>query len=1086
MSGPTTETAQFVPKTAAPTISPLPPPPYGWQPVPAYLPMVYTVLPPPGYIGTLQLGPVTFTCNGSGWVAGVNVTPTVNADGSLTIAVTEDSTLFPASSCYQNSWNQSSHQYVQFTVNLIVSGVNPSLSPQYFPMPLQVLAPSPAISLSTSLYSSTGNTQTYLATVNSANFAGPVTLGLQAGSCAMVMGSAPTVQLPNNGTANATIPLLTAGCAPGASQAITFTAQGSGVIAVPVTLLLQTSSTAAVLTSPPKWATIAGGATTFSWGAVSGAQQYSLLVGSSQGAGDIYNNGNLGTAVSVSVTLPTSGVVYATLGTQAGGVWQTTSSWYTVSASPSTQALSVIGPSDVAVANNGRKVRKTYYFSSGDPTTIVSISVGTTGVTATLVGTSASTATVEFAGSSSMPVGSPWPVTAHTYTAALDIGYGDPFFGPTLYVDPSGGPPGTWFTFSSDASDGNVEITGPGGPGGAPLVRGAASVQLTAVGNYQAVLHVDDEGVPLPVEDGVVLDSAPVQFTVEAYKVTLTPASVVMGAGSSQQFTFVAAVDPPQPAQGTYTYTWQMVKGQGQNTDDPSVAALVNCGQQQQPQQCSVSPNANGGKASLQVTVSDGYGNSVQQTARLIVVQIKSVQVQVPSSVGANMVASFNTAIPASGPLQWPSSLWAGATPLVLVRDSVTGLGVQASTVPPPTDSEMPPNIIAYDVRRAPDDVAAICPGGCTAASVPSVAPGVKGSGSVGVSETGSFQVIAFVDTNGTGQWAAGETGVALPLILVQATVTENDSSSPVSSMYYVRSRDSNGNWVGSKVASGNILPCDLTVENVVNCPADLKAKVNLVGGGDGTRGTTLVYAGWTQNLSPLMYTETASYQNNHSDKIVYASNIPAGRTDGGNPPKPVAIFLPGDPAPNSYQLPLLDQSQKFPNGDPLPEPGQGGNTSLSGSLMTYDTTPALGRTVIVECVDYPAAAFIAYHPAGVQPNGFVFEDENQLTNIAFTLYFNDYLVLWTSATGAPDPIYGTPPPNGSLAERTYAVALQQLWTLSASYNIDATGNGTGSGTVAVNTAAATAYQPLLPAANLGVVLVPPRALDVMAENARQ
>jgi len=95
---------------------------------------------------------------------------------------------------------------------------------------------------------------------------------------------------------------------------------------------------------------------------VSGATQYSLLIGSSPGASHIYNNGNLGTATSVAATLPSIGTVYATLGTQTNMGSQTTSAVYTINPNASTLPLVLGQAPPVSVPNNGTAVQYVYYF----------------------------------------------------------------------------------------------------------------------------------------------------------------------------------------------------------------------------------------------------------------------------------------------------------------------------------------------------------------------------------------------------------------------------------------------------------------------------------------------------------------------------------------------------------------------------------------------------------------------------------------------------------------------------------------------------------------------------------------------------
>src|ERR1035438_8608837 len=110
------------------------------------------------------------------------------------------------------------------------------------------------------------------------------------------------------------------------------------------------------------------------------------------------------------------------------------------------------------------------------------------------------------------------------------------------------------------------------------------------------------------------------------------------------------------------------------------------------------------------------FRSVASQTTRVIVIRITNAEATVPSNVVGDMSTAFNIQVPATGP-QWPTGIWSATAgqPLIMVRNSVNdGLPLQAFTIPDIHDSEMPANIIAYHVRRAPDDVSSICPSGCT------------------------------------------------------------------------------------------------------------------------------------------------------------------------------------------------------------------------------------------------------------------------------------------------------------------------------------------------------------------------------------
>jgi hypothetical protein len=529
------------------TIAPLPAQnPYasGWQIVQQGAPMVYTVLPPPGYTGWIQLSSVGVGCVINAPVYGVSGWGTVNADGSLTVTVAEDSS-FPASGCAQQSLKTYGNK-IYLNLAIAVYGVNPPVNQQTFNMPLEVTTV-PAISLAVSQLSQTGGMATYLATVSTGSagsYGGVVTLGLQAGSCAKLMGPQPTVSLPTQPVARVWV--LTAGCAPGTNTTLTFTAGNATVQADPQTVTLQTAPAAAVIGSPAPGSTIPGGPTIFNWNTVTGGT-YCLYTGTVQQASCS------GTAQpGVQVTLPLSGVVYATLGTQVGGgAWQYEQCVYTVNPSPSASPLVASGTTLVHVPNNGVRVRGIYHFSSGDPTLISTVSTGVTGLTATVVGVTPGTATIEFQASGTVSAGSTASMTAmDSGDGVLGIFEGEETVGgPTISVSPGQGVAGTPFTITE--TDGIVPA-GPATPatllisGDCPFVEadwqdygfpgytyysqsaGNCTAQLFLSGDYAIALGLNETewvwsdlmgftvtaalppGATAPTVDSVIFDTPPV------------------------------------------------------------------------------------------------------------------------------------------------------------------------------------------------------------------------------------------------------------------------------------------------------------------------------------------------------------------------------------------------------------------------------------------------------------------------------------------------------------------------------------------------------------------------------------------------
>ena len=86
-----------------------------------------------------------------------------------------------------------------------------------------------------------------------------------------------------------------------------------------------------MITSPANNSTLTGSTVTFNWSAGSSATAYWLDAGSSAGAHDYYSSGNLGTALTTTVSgLPTNGsTVYVTLYSLVSGTWVSNPYTYT-------------------------------------------------------------------------------------------------------------------------------------------------------------------------------------------------------------------------------------------------------------------------------------------------------------------------------------------------------------------------------------------------------------------------------------------------------------------------------------------------------------------------------------------------------------------------------------------------------------------------------------------------------------------------------------------------------------------------------------------------------------------------------------
>jgi len=117
--------------------------------------------------------------------------------------------------------------------------------------------------------------------------------------------------------------------APSHTITATYTpAAGSGYAASSGSMI-ETISAPATLTSPTQGATLAGSNQSFTWAPVAGATSYTLWLGSSAGAGNLFDGHTTGTTLTVN-NLPVNGeTIYARLITNFNGVYPYTDSTFT-------------------------------------------------------------------------------------------------------------------------------------------------------------------------------------------------------------------------------------------------------------------------------------------------------------------------------------------------------------------------------------------------------------------------------------------------------------------------------------------------------------------------------------------------------------------------------------------------------------------------------------------------------------------------------------------------------------------------------------------------------------------------------------
>jgi hypothetical protein len=209
---------------------------------------------------------------------------------------------------------------------------------------------------------------------------------------------------------------------------------------------------------------------------------------------------------------------------------------------------------------------------------------------------------------------------------------------------------------------------------------------------------------------------------------TTSPTKVVAGSGS--QFSVTANASGGSPG---YSYAWSLISTQA--GDDPTVATISqgpNCNPQAT---CTATiQGVKGGKATLQVTVTDSANNQTTAQTRLIIVQVTQVNAVIVNNVGTGTATQTSSTVVSLGALLWPASLWTGTNPLVLITGSVSNIALSAQTIPTATDPDLA-GALAFQAYRAPDDAAAV--GG--ASDTPGLTSISSGYETLSLNQTGSL-----------------------------------------------------------------------------------------------------------------------------------------------------------------------------------------------------------------------------------------------------------------------------------------------------------------------------------------------------------
>lgn len=385
--------------------------------------------------------------------------------------------------------------------------------------------------------------------------------------------------------------------------------------------------------------------------------------------------------------------------------------------------------------------------------------------------------------------------------------------------------------------------------------------------------------------------------------------------------------------------------------------------------------------------------------------QIKATIKPTPPNTPANSTAA---GLPLPLPHDFVSTTtsddFTATPPLVLLRNAQPDIVLEVTAQP----ANLP---IRWGAYRNPDDDATIG----SAAQKPTITPdgGNAYKANLAADQKGSFRVRPFIDCNGSSEWEDREPSIPLNLVLVDATMNADRSTATTISgpgpetITPGQFRLSTGDWAAAPFTASN------REAMVMDCDVDL-----LGGGADGKLGLDKVFGGLVnmvqiRDVNALYTDTTTSPPTDRGLRFVAASNAASASSNWGTR----KMFVPGDPAPVPFALPLLDTG-KNPGG-------VGGDTATMSRSRTRlaPAQPALGQRMTIWCIDSPGWGFPKAHPV----NGSAI-----LRGVQYNYQFIANFVLWTNAGAGP---------NNQVAERTYSVIRIVPWQIQSAYTVDFTTN---------------------------------------------
>ena len=401
---------------------------------------------------------------------------------------------------------------------------------------------------------------------------------------------------------------------------------------------------------------------------------------------------------------------------------------------------------------------------------------------------------------------------------------------------------------------------------------------------------------------------------------------------------------------------------------------------------------------------------------------------------------------PASGAMSFdPATAFAAPNALVLFQNGASAVALSTSVTPGVMydGTQLP---IHYGVVQNPGEIQAL------GAHVPTVS-GTGTAGTLSTNTYGSFQVVAYVDATGAGSWQAGDAGVTMPLVLVNAQPGQNRSVAQPANLRA---------WINAtagciQVRSGRFHGYDSAI--VLDCDA------YLVGGGaDGQLGLDRVFLGWANNM-----TASNTWVGTYGPAVSTIPMVPMSNPTDASGSFEVPEFLPGDAAPAVLTYPLLDSGRPIAGT----QRDGGADVTFSKSAEVAAASPlGYGQKAVVTAVDGPSWVFQWTHPA----------HGTTITQASYDFEATVRLVGWTNVVAGQAP---TPTNNNSTGFRTFSVIYEIPWYVSGTWNVTA---GPALAPLGVPTTAfgqVGTRVPAAPAASTNIEVRPPTITTCWAFDAR-